>query len=128
MDKAQLAQFTGSTQWFRHAFNRAVVYTEGIQYLMDEAQAYWLVNAVAAHLCSNEFQKAAALDQRIALMHFWKLAVHPDRTASLTAVADTGEQPFIQQAIPFTDFPLDDIDIWAQHNGHFFTLMLPSEY
>jgi len=31
--RTELAQFTGSTQWFRHSFNRAVIYTQGIQYL-----------------------------------------------------------------------------------------------
>ncbi|WP_437186703.1 DUF6876 family protein [Planctomicrobium sp. SH668] len=128
MDKSQLRQFTGSTQWFRHSFNRAVIYTEGIQFLMEEGKAYWLVDAIASHIGSKEFNKAAAQDDRIGLMHFWKLAVRPDQTATLKAVADSGEQPFIEQQIPFTDFPLEEIDIWAQHNGNSFTLMLPSEY
>lgn len=44
-------------------------------------------------------------------MHFWKLAVKPDHSELLTAIPDTGEPEFIQQAIPFSDFPLDEINI-----------------
>jgi len=128
MDKSQLRQFTGSTQWFRHSFNRAVIYTEGILFLMKEGKAYWLVDAIASHIGSKEFNKAASQDDRIGLMHFWKLAVRPDQTATLKAVADSGEQPFIEQQIPFTDFPLEEIDIWAKNDAGRWTLLLPSEY
>jgi len=103
--RTELAQFTGSAQWFRHSFNRAVIYTEGIQYLAENGGAYWLIDAIASHLASDEFRKAARKDDRISLMHFWKLAVKPDHSALLTAIPDTGEPEFIQQAIPFTDFP-----------------------
>ncbi len=128
LSPTDLAQFTGSTTWFRHSFNRAVIYTEGIQYLMEHGKAYWLVDAIASHIGSREFNKAAAKDDRIGLLHFWKLAVRPDHSATLTAVPDSGEPPFIQQEIPFTDFPLEEIDVWAQGNGDGYTLMLPSEY
>ncbi|WP_437186743.1 DUF6876 family protein [Planctomicrobium sp. SH668] len=126
--RTELAQFTGSAQWFRHSFNRAVIYTEGIQYLAENGGAYWLIDAIASHLASDEFRKAARKDDRISLMHFWKLAVKPDHSALLTAIPDTGEPEFIQQAIPFTDFPLDEIDVWAQNDGRHWTLLLPSVY
>jgi hypothetical protein len=34
-----LAQFTGSEQFFRHSLNRSVLYTEGAQYLAAHAGA-----------------------------------------------------------------------------------------
>lgn len=77
---------------------------------------------------SKEFNAAAANDERIGLMHFWKLAVHANRSAVLTAEADAGEPPFIQQEIPYTDFPLDEIRLWAGNDGEHWTLLLPSEY
>ena len=126
--RTELAQFTGSTQWFRHAFNRAVIYTEGVQYLAEEGKAYWLIDAIASHIGSHEFQQAADLDARIDLIHFWNLAVKPDYTATLEAIADSGEQPFLQQQIEFTDFPLEEIDIWAKNDAGQWTLLLPSEY
>ena len=54
--------------------------------------------------------------------------VGDDRTAFLSAVADSGEAPFIQQAIEFTDFPLTEIDLYCAFDGEHWTLMLPSEY
>jgi hypothetical protein len=33
----------------------------------------------------------------------------------------------IAQDVPFTDLPLDRIDIWADFNGEFWTLYLLSE-
>jgi len=123
-----LAQFTGSEQFFRHWFNRAVIYTEGVQYVAENGGAYWLIDAIASHIGSRTFNQAAARDERIQLIHFWKLAVNPHHSADLTATPDSGEPPFLRQQIPYTDFPLQEMDVWAQHNGEGFTLMLPSEY
>jgi len=123
-----LAQFTGTTCWFRHSLNRRVLYTDGVWWVADRGEAYWLIDAIASHIDGPQFRRAVAEDPRIAQMHFWKLTVSPDRSAMLTAVADSGEPPFIEQEIAFTDFPINEIDIWAQDNGEGFTLMLPSEY
>ncbi|QDT57099.1 hypothetical protein Pan44_51650 [Caulifigura coniformis] len=128
LSPSELAQFTGSTEWFRHSFNRAVIYTEGVRFLAARGGAFWLIDAIATHIGSRVFNEAAAKDDRIALMHFWKLAVNPDQSARLTAVPDSGEPPFIDQLVMFTDFPLSEVDVWAQGNGEGYTLMLPSEY
>lgn len=125
---SDLSQFTGSTEWFRHSFNRAVIYTEGVKYVADHGGAHWLVDAIASHVVTKAFKTAAAKDGRISTLHFWKLAVHPDRTAKLAAVADSDEPAFIEQAIPYTDFPLDEISIWAANDGEHWTLLLPTEY
>jgi hypothetical protein len=66
-------------------------------------------------------------DSRLASMQFWRLTVE-DQGAVLTAEADAGEEPFIQQVIPYTDFPLDRIEIWAAYDGTYWTLYLPSEH
>jgi hypothetical protein len=128
LSPTELAQFTGSTEWFRHSFNKAVIYTEGVRYLADRGKAYWLIDAIASHIGCPTFNKAAAKDDRIRLLHFWKLAVNRDQTALLTGTADSGEPPFIRQKILYTDFPLESVDVWAQNNGDGYTLMLPSEY
>ena len=126
--RSELAQFTGSMKWFRHSFNRAVLYTEGIEYLGRRGEAFWLIDAIALHLASELFQEAASKDRRIGLIHFWRLAVMSDKSAILTATPDSGEPEFIKQKIPFTDFPLDEVNVWAQCDGEQWTLLLPSEY
>jgi hypothetical protein len=47
LTKADLAQFTGSETWYRHAINRNVLYTDGAQFLAERGGAYWLLDEIA---------------------------------------------------------------------------------
>lgn len=126
---SDLGQFCGSSTFYRHHFNRQVIYTEGCDYLTENgAGAAWLVDAIASHIGSPEFNKAAKKDSRIPLMHIWNLSVNDDGSCLLSAKVDSGEPNFIEQQIPYTDFPLETIDIWSCHNGEQHVLMLPNEY
>lgn len=129
---ADLRQFTGTEQWFRHVMIRNVLYTEGVQYLAEHAQAYWLLDKIAImqmepHIRAEEFQ-------------VWKLSlgiiVRPDalmdtdNTATLTCT-DGGKSEnggvsrlLHSEHISFTDFPLDEIELWVEGN----VILLPSEH
>jgi hypothetical protein len=37
---AELAQFTGSEQWYRHGLVRNILFTDGAKYVADRAGAY----------------------------------------------------------------------------------------
>lgn len=124
---ADLFQFTGDDIRYSHPLNRKVIYTPGVRYLADKAQAYWLIDAIASYFGSPEMNAAISRDSRLASLQFWRLDV-ADSKAVLIANADTGVTPFIRQEIPYTDFPLDHIDIWAGFDGSFWTLYLPSEH
>ena len=65
------------------------------------------------------------LQHKIAAAPFqiWKLTVRADRTATATAT-NGGDRELATQAIPFTDFPLEEVSLWLVDR----TLMLPSEY
>ncbi|WP_436717744.1 hypothetical protein U8335_13755 [Roseiconus lacunae] len=128
LTKDQLNQFTGDMVRYRHLINRKVIYTPGVKYLAEKAEAYWLIDAIASWIGSEPFEDAASKDDRIGYMHFWTLTVHENGTATLAAKADSPEKPFISQQIPFTDFPLDSIDIWAAVSDELWTLYLPSEH
>ena len=128
LNTEDLQVFTGSLMRFRHWPNRTVLYTPGVQYVAEKGEAFWLIDAIASHIGSPEFRTAAQKDDRIWHLHFWKLVVAEDRTATLKAVADSGELPFIEQAIPYTDFPLDSFDIWAGNDSRHWHLYLPSEH
>ena len=41
---ADLSQFTGSENWYRHSLNREILYTEGALYVADAGGAYWLLD------------------------------------------------------------------------------------
>lgn len=116
LNKADLMQFTGSGRWYRHAINRAVLFTDGAKYVADTAGAYWLLDEIAL---------IQPYDKRVASEGFqvWQLDVRPDQTAELTCEDGNGHTVFKKQ-IGFTDFPLEGITLWFTGN----TILLPSEY
>lgn len=124
---ADLYQFTGDAIRYSHPLNRRVIYTPGVRYLAEKAKAFWLIDAITSYFGSPEMNAAISSDSRLASLQFWRLDVAESK-AVLIANADTGETPFIRQEIPYTDFPLEYIDIWAGYDGHFWTLYLPSEH
>ncbi len=125
---AELQQFTGTTQWYRHQMTPKAVYTDGVQYLAAKGEAYWLIDAIVSHLFTPQMKRAIAKDSRLGTLQFWKLKVADDRTAVLGCYADSNVKPAITQKIPFTDFPLSEIDIWVGFDGDRWTLYLPSEH
>ena len=111
--KQELMQFTGTENYFRHPFG--IVFTDGIKFLADECQCYWLIDAVASWQC----------DEKVKLEDFqvFKLRVSEDRSAVLN-IEDGNSNIIAKQEIEFTDFPLDGIEIWFSNN----VLYLPSEH
>jgi hypothetical protein len=114
--KADLRQFTGTEQWYRHSLNRKVLFTDGIKFLADRAGAYWLIDEIALIQPYNK---------RVTAQPFqvWKLAVRPDHTAMLTC-EDGNDNVVFTKEISFTDFPLDEIMLYFTDN----VILLPSEY
>ena len=124
---ADLRQFSGGGDCYRHELNPRVIYTEGVRYLAEHGGAYWLIDAIASYYGSPQMRRAIASDPRLETLQFWTLTVR-DNAAQLVARADSGDEPFILQDIPFTDFPLESVDIWAGFDGQRWTLYLPSEH
>jgi len=111
-----LAQFTGTEQWYRHSINRSILYTEGAQHVAEHGEAYWLLDEIA--LIQPYDRKVAAEEFQV-----WTLTVRPDRTATLACDDGNGNVVF-SKAIPFTDFPLDTVKLYFANN----VIHLPSEY
>jgi hypothetical protein len=124
-----LSQFTGIERYFRHWTGR-LLYTEGVKYLADQGEAYWLIDAIASHQGDRRITDNPMLRN----MQFWKLAV-ADGRSTLTCVEDSGREPVIVQQIDFTDFPLDEVEVWVERGGvpttggwlEALVAMLPSE-
>lgn len=122
-----LGQFYGTEQYHKVSLFPYVV-TDGVKYLAEEAGAYWLLDEIglaAINLCLK--------GGRLAEMQFWNLKKNKSGNgAKLTCVADSGEKPAYVKNIPYTDFPLDSIDIWVQPTyigeKKVLVLMLKSEY
>jgi len=116
LSAADLAQFTGTEQWYRHSINRSILYTEGAQHVAEHGGAYWLLDEIAL---------IQPYDKNVAAQEFqvWTLKVRPDRTATLACDDGNGNVVFSKE-IPYTDFPLDTIKLYFANN----VIHLPSEY
>lgn len=104
--------FTGTEHYYKHPFG--IKFTDGVKYLADECQCYWLLDIVASYQfdtnVKNEFQ-------------VFKLRVNEDKTA-LIEISDGNHNVLATQDLEFTDFPLERIELWCIDN----VCILPSEY
>ena len=116
LSKTDLAQFTGSENWYRHGITRKILYTDGTQHVAEHGGAYWLLDESAI---IQPFNKAVAAEE----FQVWKLAVRRDRAATLTCEDGNGSVVFTKE-IEHTDFPLDEITLYFANN----VIHLPSEH
>lgn len=109
-----LAQFTGTTQWFYHPLFPSFRYTDGVKYLAQKAECYWLLeyifsNQMLTEIKAQEFQ-------------VWKIVVIDD---SATITVKDGNKNLVKEfKIPYTTFPFAEFDLWFTDN----VLLLKSEY
>ena len=116
LTQADLRQFIGTEQWYRHPFIRRVLYTDGVQYVAETGGAYWLIDAIA---CAQVEHKAVAAEP----FQLWVLTVQADHTAILTCNNGDNHEVF-RQELDYTDFPLETIRFYFTDN----VILLPSEY
>lgn len=115
LTKADLAQFIGTEQYYRHGLMAKVIYTDGVRYVAEKAGAYWLIDEIAFAQAEPAVAKQP--------FQFWHLKVAADYSAMLTC-SDGNDGHILTRTIPFTDFPLDEMKFYFIDN----TLLLPSEY
>jgi hypothetical protein len=110
-----LLQFTGSVEFYRH-WAGFLTYTEGVKYLADRAKAYWLIDDIASYQTEAKVRQIP--------FQVWNLDVQQDKQALLTMQEEEGQPPLVTQDIPFTDFPIQSIQLFLYDK----VLMLPGEY
>lgn len=115
-----IIQFTGTDRYFSGP-NRVLVYTEGVQYLAEAAQAYWLIDAVASWQVQPKV--------RAEPFQAWSLT---HQTTGWRLQADDGNGNILAtQMIEYSDFPLENgIKLFLMAGGPEGrpVLMLPVEY
>jgi hypothetical protein len=112
---ADLEQFTGSQTIYRHSLGM-LRYTEGVKYLAQEAQCYWLLDAIGS------YQHRLLANPKLKEFQIWRLAVK-DESGVLICEEDTDIE-VLRQVIEYTGFPLPGITLYLTDK----VLMLPSEY
>ena len=120
-----LAHCVGTDDYHKHLLG--MLYTDGVKELAENAECYWLLDAIAS------YQPKLRQNPRLRDFQLWLLVVgneheflKPKHDAVLTCWEDTpvlGVKPAVIQEIEFTDFPLPEIKLYLE-NG---VLFLPSE-
>jgi hypothetical protein len=111
---ADLEQFTGSEVVNRHWLG-VLRYTEGVKYLAEKAQCYWLLDAIGS------YQGQLQSNPQLRDFQVWRLVI-TGKAATLICEEDSDKE-VLRQRIPYTDFPLPEITLYLAQK----VLMLPSE-
>ena len=113
--ESNLAQFTGTTAYYR--ISKRHLLTDGTKYLAEHAECFWVMDAIASHLC-----EIGTADWFVLV----KLEVDNSRT--LMIYEDGNGHEHARQEIPYTDFPLESITLFCCWDAENWVIMLPSEY
>ena len=96
------------------SFKHYPVVTDGVIAVAEAAECFWLLDIIG----SNQTDKR--LDPHFQV---WKVDVnHEDCSATVSGYNDT--TLIIEQIIPFTDFPLDELKLFLMDG----VILLPSEH
>jgi len=118
--KDELSNFTGSQKSARWSILSKDVATEGVIFLAENADCFWLLDLIASH----------QIDPKVKREEFqvWKLTGTPGDKATVVC-EDGNDNEIARQELEFSTFPLSEITIWVSVNGQDSrTLMLPGEY
>ena len=114
-DSNQLNQFTGTEKHYR--ISRKHLLTDGTKYLAEEAECFWMMDAIASHLCEIGTEEWFVL-----------IRVQVTEGRAVMIYEDGNDREHARQEIPYTDFPLNSINLYACWDGENWVIMLPSEY
>jgi hypothetical protein len=113
--QSALSHFTG-TQNYHRVLPRLVI-TDGVEYLANKTNSYWLVTAIYSHLVSKPIHSEFVVAR----------LVISGKTANLV-LDDGNDQVISEQPIEYTDFPLDEVTIYCSYQDRLWVLLLASEY
>jgi len=123
--KFEMAQFTGTEKWYRHALNRNLIYTDGVKFMAEnggEQGAYWFIDKVA-------FEIAPLLKSKKECFACISLCVGEiDKNQAMVLVTDGNDKQLASYHIHYTDMQLGDWMFYLIDDEMHMTLLLPSEY
>ena len=122
-DLNDLKQFSGTEEYYRHFLNRHLIYTEGVKYLAEKAECYWLLDEIAIILLPKLMKKYR--DSFYCINFF----VNEDQSAEIST-DDGNNNIYFKHKITWTNFPVKEklVKFYLCESGDAYCLMLPSEY
>jgi len=115
IDLDQLNSFTGTDRYYR--IGRKHLLTDGTKYLAEQAECFWMMDAIASHLA-----EIGTADWFVVVQTIVRNSV------ALMIYGDGNGHEHARQEIPYTDFPLHEITLYACWDGEHWVIMLPNEY
>jgi hypothetical protein len=115
LDPSLLTQFTGTEKYYR--ISRKHLLTDGTKYLAEAGECFWMMDAIASHLA-----EIGAADWFVLV----RMTVNGGKATMI--YEDGSGKEHARQEIPYTDFPLQAISLYACWDGEHWVIMLPSEY
>lgn len=115
--KTELSQFTGTEGY--HSYMGNLLLTDGAKYFATACEAFWLLDVIFSIQTNSEIKKE---ELQICSLNM------TGETSARVEITDGDKRVLHTQEIPFTDFPLDEITIWAILQGQHRVILLPSEY
>ena len=115
LDILTLAQFTSTGAYFR--ISRTHLLTDGTKYLAEKGECFWMMDAVASHLSEIGTEDWFVL-----------IRVQVSEGRAEMIYEDGNGNEHARQAIPYTDFPMSEITLYACWDGEHWVIMLSSEY
>jgi hypothetical protein len=110
-----LAHFTGTTCYYRIGTQHLL--TDGTHYLAEQGGCYWIIDAVSSHVTEIGTQD-----------WFVVVRIEVENHQAVMCYEDGNGRELACQAIPYTDFPLLELTLYAVWDTQHWVIMLPSEY
>ncbi len=110
LDTLTLAQFTGTERYYR--ISRTHLLTDGTKYLAEEAECFWMMDAIASHL-----SEIGTDDWFVQV----RMTVNDNRATMI--YEDGNGKEHARQEIPFTDFPMPSVSLYACWDGEHWVIM-----
>lgn len=122
IDPKQLAHnlglFSGTQTYTRHWCGAEIYLTDGARYLAEKAEAFWLMDIIASAHPYYKHDEFVVVEM-----------VRTGESAVLTIAHAEGATPYYTQHIPYTDFPLERVKLYAAlGEGWRYVVMLPGEH
>jgi len=115
LDLGTLNLFTGAQNYYR--ISRRHLLTDGTKYLAEQAECFWMMDAITSHL-----SEIGTADWFVVVKTIVRNSV------ALMIYGDGNDHEHARQEIPYTDFPLPEITLYACWDGEHWVIMLPNEY
>ena len=114
--------FSGTDEY--HKLNRGkypVYATDGVKYLLDAAECYWLADIIMSYQPERKFRGEE--------FQTWELKLSKsEKYDAVVTSTDGNKHRLCRQEIPYTNFPLQSVKLYVTKDVEKMVILLPGEY